>query len=60
MAFLIDKYLPRFIYNEYHEKSIKATPEICFLATKNLDISKSSISLFLMKLRGLPTTFIGF
>jgi hypothetical protein len=55
MAFLIDKYLPQYAYNEYHQRIINASAEKCFLAAKNLDISKSFISTTLMKLRGLPT-----
>jgi len=55
MAFLIDKYLPRYTYNEYHTRIINASAKECFLAAKNLDLSKSLISKALLKLRGLPT-----
>lgn len=55
MAFLIDKYLPDFTYNEHHKRLINASAKECFLATKNLDMSKSFIARTLMKLRGLPT-----
>lgn len=55
MAFLIDKYLPEYAYNEYHQRIINASAEKCFLAAKNLDIRKSFMSTTLMKLRGLPT-----
>lgn len=55
MAFLIDKYLPDFTYNEYHKRIINASAKECFLAAKNLDMSKSFITTALMKLRGLPT-----
>lgn len=55
MAFLIDKYLPAYNYNEYHEKSINAAAEKCFLKAKNLDMGRSFITKALMKLRGLPT-----
>ena len=55
MAFLIDKYLPDYIYSEYHKRIINASAKECFLATKNLDMSKSFITKALMKLRGLPT-----
>ncbi|HEV8080155.1 MAG TPA: hypothetical protein VGP43_05550 [Chitinophagaceae bacterium] len=55
MAFLIDKYLPEYTYNEYHKKIINASAKECFLATKDLDMAKSFISTSLMKLRGLPT-----
>ena len=54
MAFLIDKYLAEYTYNEYHEKLIRATSEDCFHAAKNLDMSKSFITTTLLKLRGLP------
>jgi len=55
MAFLIDKYLPAYTYNEYHERSIDASAEECFIAAKNLDMSRSFITKALMKLRGIPT-----
>ncbi|HUS00121.1 MAG TPA: hypothetical protein VMY77_00255 [Chitinophagaceae bacterium] len=55
MAFLIDKYLAEYTYNEYHEKLINASAEKCFTATKNLDMSRSFITKVLMWLRGLPT-----
>ena len=54
MAFLIDKYLPKFTYNEYHEKIINASAEKCFVTTKGLNMSKSFITKVLFKLRGLP------
>ncbi len=55
MAFLIDKYLQKYTYNEYHERLINASAKECFATTKNLDMSKSFITKNLMKLRGLPT-----
>lgn len=54
MAFLIDKYLQVYTYNEYHKRIINASAKECFLATKDLDLTKSFISTSLMKLRGLP------
>ncbi|HUS01538.1 MAG TPA: hypothetical protein VMY77_07420 [Chitinophagaceae bacterium] len=54
MAFLIDKYLPGYTYNECHEKLIKASAEKCFIAAKNLDMRESFTTKTLMKLRGLP------
>ena len=54
MAFLIDKYLPAYTYKEYHKRLMNASAKKCFLATKNLDLSKSFITKKLMKLRGLP------
>ena len=55
MAFLIDKYLPKYNYVEYHKQIINAPAKECFLAAKNLDMGKSFITRSLMKLRGLPT-----
>jgi hypothetical protein len=55
MAFLIDKYLPAFTYNEFHKTLVNATAEECFVATKYLDLSKSFITKSLLSLRGLPT-----
>jgi len=55
MAFLIDKYLPEYTYNEYHQKLIHASAIKSFLATKDLDMRKSFISKFLFKLRRLPS-----
>ncbi len=60
MAFLIDKYLPEFTYNEYHQKIINASTKECFLVTKNLDIKKSSVAMALLKLRGLPVQDLSF
>lgn len=51
---LINKHLPNFTYHEYHKILVKATAVDCFVATKNLDMSKSFITKILMKLRGLP------
>lgn len=56
MAFLIDKYLPEYTYNEYHEKMIHAPARECFLVAKHLDMGKSFITKLLMRLRGLPST----
>jgi hypothetical protein len=55
MAFLIDKYLPAFTYNEFHKTLVNATAGECFVTTKHLDLSKSFITKSLLKLRGLPT-----
>lgn len=56
MAFLIDKYLPDYTYNEYHERLINASVKECFIVARNLDMGKSFITKTLMKLRGLSTT----
>ena len=55
MAFLIDKYLPSYTYNEIHNRIVNADVETCFTVTKDLDMSKSFVTKLLMKLRGLPT-----
>jgi hypothetical protein len=60
MAFLIDKYLPGWTYHEYHQKTVNASAKECFLATKDLDLKRSSITVFLMKLRRLPVTDLRF
>jgi hypothetical protein len=54
MAFLLDKYLPTYTYNETHKTLINANVRECFFTAKQLDISKSFITRLLMKLRGLP------
>jgi len=54
MAFLIDKYLPLYHYNEVHKKVIKAAAEKCFNEAKSLDFSKSFKIKILLELRGLP------
>lgn len=55
MAFLIDKYLPQYTYNEYHKLIINASAVRCFVAAKNVDMSGSYITKTLLKFRGLPT-----
>ncbi|MEO7292079.1 MAG: hypothetical protein ABIW34_03190, partial [Ginsengibacter sp.] len=55
MAFLIDKYLPEYTYNENHRRVINASVKKCFHATQNIDMSRSFITMTLMRLRGLPT-----
>lgn len=55
MAFLIDKHLPEYSYNEFHEKVVNASAEKCFLITKNLDMGESLTTRYLMRLRGLPS-----
>jgi len=54
MAFLIDKYLPEYTYNEYHKKLINASAKKCFAVTKNLDMGESLTIRYLLRLRGLP------
>jgi len=60
MAFLINKFLPEWNYHEYHEKEVNAPAKACFLATKDLDMKRSFITVLLMKLRGLPTSDLRF
>jgi len=53
--FLIDKYLPDYTFNEIHEIVINGPIEKVYQVTKNLDLSKSKLIVFLFKVRGLPT-----
>ncbi len=52
---LLNKYLPEFTFNEYHETLIRTSAKDCFLAARNLDMGKSILTRSLMNLRGLPT-----
>lgn len=52
---LIDKYLPRFSFNEYHEILVNSSIEKTYKAANNFDMSKSKLIKWLFKLRGLPT-----
>jgi hypothetical protein len=52
---LIDKYLPQYTFNEYHEIVVNSPIENVYNVTKDLDISKSKIIVFLLKMRGMPT-----
>ncbi|MCP4105749.1 MAG: hypothetical protein GY749_09455 [Desulfobacteraceae bacterium] len=52
---LIDKYLPKYSFNEYHEILIESSIEKVYEISKNFDLSKSKLIKFLFKLRGLPT-----
>lgn len=52
---LIDKYLPRYSFNEYHEIVINSSIEKVYKAAKDFDLSKSKLIKWLFKLRGLPT-----
>ncbi|MDQ6609125.1 MAG: hypothetical protein M3Y85_04825 [Bacteroidota bacterium] len=60
MASLIDKYLPEYTFNEYHQTVINASDEECFVAAKQLDTGNSLITKTLLKLRGLPTRDLRF
>ena len=52
---LIDKYLPAYSFNEYHEILINGPVDKAYEAARNIDLSKSKLIKWLFKLRGLPT-----
>lgn len=52
---LIDRYLPEYSFNEYHEIVINSPIETVYKAAGNFDLSKSKLIKILFKLRGLPT-----
>ena len=52
---LIDKYLPRYSFKEYHETIINSSIEKVYKKAKNFDLSKSNLIKWLFKIRGLPT-----
>jgi hypothetical protein len=52
---LIDKYLPQYTFNEFHEIVVNRPIENVYHVAKNFDLSKSKIITFLFKIRGLPT-----
>ena len=52
---LIDKYLPKYSFNEYHETIINGPIEDVYETAKNFDLSKSHLIKWLFKIRGLPT-----
>lgn len=52
---LIDAYLPEFTYTEIHDILVNCSIDKAYQTTKNIDLSKSKIIVFLFKLRGLPT-----
>lgn len=52
---LLDKYLPRYTYKEYHEIRMAASEEQAYNAARELDFSNSDTIRFLFKMRGLPT-----
>ncbi len=51
---LLDKYMPEFQYNEIHKTLVHASTREAFLATKNIQLSKSTLIAILFTLRGLP------
>ncbi|MEP6616870.1 MAG: hypothetical protein ABJA57_09840 [Ginsengibacter sp.] len=54
MTQLIDKYLPRFTFNEYHKIIVRSSPQETFVIAKNLDLNLSIVTKLLLKMRGLP------
>jgi len=52
---LIDTYLPRYSFSEYHETVINSSIENVYDKSKNFDLSKSNLIKWLFKVRGLPT-----
>lgn len=52
---LLNKYLPKYTYKEYHEVQVCCSKEQAYSSARNLDFSKSKIIKFLFALRGLPT-----
>ena len=52
---LIDKYLPRYSFNEYHETIINGPIEEVYETARNFDLSKSHLIKWLFKIRRLPT-----
>lgn len=52
---LIDKYLPQYTFNEYHDTMVNCSIENVYQIAKDFDLSKSKIINLLFKLRGLPT-----
>ena len=52
---LIEKYLPEYTFNEYHEIVVDSPIENVYEIAKNIDLSKSKIIKYLFKIRGLPT-----
>ena len=52
---LIDKYLSKYTFNEFHEIVVNSPIENVYYVAKDFDLSKSKIITFLFKIRGLPT-----
>ena len=52
---LIDKYMPQYTFNEYHEAVLNCPIQNVYHIAKDVDLSKSNIIKFLFKIRGLPT-----
>ena len=54
---LIDKFLPNYDFNEFHEIQIQAPAEIVYQKVLDLDMNRSKIIRNLFKLRELPALF---
>mgnify|MGYP001821656549 CR=1 FL=1 len=52
---LIEKYLPQYTFNEFHELAVNCPIENAYHAAIKVDLSKSKTITFLFKIRGLPT-----
>ena len=52
---LIDKYLPRYTFGEYHETLVDCQIQDVYEVARDFDLSKSRRIKFLFRLRGLPT-----
>ena len=52
---LIDKYLPQYTFNEFHETVVNCQIENVYHVAKDFDLSKSRTISLLFKIRGLPT-----
>ena len=52
---LIDKYLPYYTFNEYHETFIYSSVDNVYDVAYDFDLSKSKTVAWLFKIRGLPT-----
>lgn len=58
MKCLIDRYLPRFDFNEVHKIHINAQTDRVYPQTLQMNLNNSWITKTLFKLRGLPSTDI--
>ena len=52
---LIDKYLPQYTFNEFHEIVVNRSIENVYHVAKVFDLSRSRTISLLFKIRGLPT-----
>lgn len=52
---LIDTYLPRYTFREYHETMVNCPIATAYDVARDFDLSKSKLIVLLFRLRGLPT-----